>query len=376
MRYQFHVSDDLRFPSGPPGSGGTESVKSFNGMTASGVKDSGCAIRTRKLLSHVFRRIGSTDNIQQDLKSCISAWLMINACAAFEASAESTIRSWHCIKSHINDSHDRYINKKRLCEKLRQLTEIKRHLMDKVTSDLHINVPGYGLPHAFGAGDIFGMDYALQQWQRSRASVQWILDDIGHIFKSNESDLQIDLMMTQIEESRKAIQQAEVVKRLTALAFVFIPVSTVCSAFGMNIQQLSQGLPSVWVFVTVALAVATSTVICSTELANNVFWATLSLVDAFGAAWRTWWQDVYDHSFVEQTSLGLGVASIGANLAGVKPWQTPVRGEPLRTKTLQKLPLRAVAFSALLPFRLLGTVSRGIQRVEHRGRAFRARRPP
>ena len=46
------------------------------------------------------------------------------------------------------------------------------------------------------------------------------------------------LTLLQIEESRKAIQQAETVRRLTILAFIFIPLSTVCGFFGMNISGI------------------------------------------------------------------------------------------------------------------------------------------
>lgn len=296
---------------------------------------------------------------------------MTNAYASFEASAESSIRSWHSTKSHISNPRNRYIDNKRLCEKLRHFTEIKLHLMDKAAVNLGINPTSHTIPHAFGAGNVTHMDYALQQWQRSRQSLQWILDDIGHLLRSNESGLQIDLMNTQIEESRKAIQQAEVVKRLTALAFVFIPISTVCSAFGMNIEQLSHDMPSVWVFATVALAITISTLICSTQLAGNLFWGMLSVMNSGSITLRAWWQNAYQNAFAEEQSFGLGVASIGANLAGVKPWKDPKTDSRVRISNLWKIPLQAVIFLALSPFRLIATISLGIRKLEGRGKAFR-----
>ena len=63
---------------------------------------------------------------------------------------------------------------------------------------------------------------------------------------------QVALATTQLEESRKAIQQSETIKRLTILAFVYIPVQTAASIFGMNARELSP-TPSVWVFVVTAL---------------------------------------------------------------------------------------------------------------------------
>lgn len=61
------------------------------------------------------------------------------------------------------------------------------------------------------------------------------------------------LAHTQLLESRKGIEQADTVKRLTALAFVFIPVSTATSFFGMNFQELSPS-PRLWVFWTATAA--------------------------------------------------------------------------------------------------------------------------
>ena len=60
---------------------------------------------------------------------------------------------------------------------------------------------------------------------------------------------QIELSQVQIAESRKAIQQAETMRKLTILAFVFIPASTICSFFGMNVKELDN-YPRIWVFVT------------------------------------------------------------------------------------------------------------------------------
>ncbi|KAI9671369.1 MAG: hypothetical protein M1831_004278 [Alyxoria varia] len=58
---------------------------------------------------------------------------------------------------------------------------------------------------------------------------------------------QVRLAETQLEESRKAIQQADTIKRLTILAFVYIPIQTVASVFGMNVREFDPD-PSVWTF--------------------------------------------------------------------------------------------------------------------------------
>ena len=58
-----------------------------------------------------------------------------------------------------------------------------------------------------------------------------------------------------IAESRKAIEQAERVKRLTLLATIFIPLSFVSSIFGMNFREFGQGRLSVWWFVAISAPV-------------------------------------------------------------------------------------------------------------------------
>ena len=63
-------------------------------------------------------------------------------------------------------------------------------------------------------------------------------------------DQQVRLAKKQYEESQKAIKQADTIKRLTILAFIYIPVQTASAVFGMNLREL-QPNPSIWTFVTV-----------------------------------------------------------------------------------------------------------------------------
>lgn len=74
-------------------------------------------------------------------------------------------------------------------------------------------------------------------------------------------NLQIQLTTTQLEESRKAIKQADTVARLTILAFIYIPISCVCGIFGMNLIEAPSGYPS-WVFgVTLTIVLITTVAI-------------------------------------------------------------------------------------------------------------------
>ena len=73
----------------------------------------------------------------------------------------------------------------------------------------------------------------------------------------------MDVMMNRavVAESRKGIEQAERVKRLTVLATIFIPLSFVTSLFGMNFQELGTGSQSMWLFAAVCIPVIIGTYI-------------------------------------------------------------------------------------------------------------------
>lgn len=368
-KYKFQMSPDILFsPSTTPNT--EEGRIVVNTLNACFAKTSYRAIRTRNLLRQITEEVGYSGINQLDINKWISNWIVVNTYTAFEASADASIRSLHAVRSRIKTSPTRYIHIKRLCEQLRKLTEMKLHLMDKAATDLGINLDS-GTLAAFLCKDEAQSAYILQQWHRSRRSLQWVVDDVEYLIRSNESRLQIDLVNTQIEESRKAMQQAEVVKRLTALAFVFIPIGTVCSAFGMNVQELNHNLPSIWVFATVAIAVALVSVIFSTEVAINMLWAIWSVVCSFATVWRDWWQNIHDNAFNEDAAFALGVASIGGNLAGVKPWQEPEKKQPMKMRTIRRALVRAVASIFLAPFRLAKAVRIRLQGFEERGRAFK-----
>ncbi|KAL9585102.1 MAG: hypothetical protein Q9212_001728 [Teloschistes hypoglaucus] len=329
-------------------------------------------IRTQQVLRRLIEDIGFTGIVGNDLTHWMSEWITFNAYGSYEASAESSVRGWHYAKSQTNVLSGQYLANKVLCEGLRTRITIKLHQMDKAhaeldldtarieASDMSTKVPPHG--------------YMAQQWLRSRRTLQWILDDIGHAFRGNESKLQIDLAMTQVEESRKAMQETEVVKRLTALAFIFIPVSTVCSAFGMNVQELSGDLPPVWLFAVVAVAITLVTIICSLEMAGHILWAILSLLHTMMAGWREWWLDVHRNAFTRPAPFGLGVVSIGTNLAGVKldSDQRPAT----KIWTLRGFWLRTLAMGALAPFWIVGNLVSHFRSFEQRGRLFKAKWPP
>jgi hypothetical protein len=60
--------------------------------------------------------------------------------------------------------------------------------------------------------------------------------------------------MLALKDSSKSVEQATMVNRLTELAFIFIPLNFVTSAFGMNLMELGTGKAELWmVFVASAI---------------------------------------------------------------------------------------------------------------------------
>ncbi|KAM0129352.1 hypothetical protein ACHAP3_007857 [Botrytis cinerea] len=65
-----------------------------------------------------------------------------------------------------------------------------------------------------------------------------------------------------VEESRKAIQQANDVKALTVLATVYIPLSFVAGVFGMNVKELNSGIDvDIWLYFAISIPVTIASMV-------------------------------------------------------------------------------------------------------------------
>jgi hypothetical protein len=84
-----------------------------------------------------------------------------------------------------------------------------------------------------------------------------------------QNEVQMKLMVQQLEESRYAIRQAISVGQLTKLAFIFVPLATVCSAFSMNLKEMTTR-PSIWLFVVIAVVCTTPAATASSDRVRGV----------------------------------------------------------------------------------------------------------
>lgn len=67
------------------------------------------------------------------------------------------------------------------------------------------------------------------------------------------SEIGVLMNSISIEESQKAMMQAERVGKLTFLASIFVPLSFTTSVFGMNVRELDQGSLSMWVWAAMSV---------------------------------------------------------------------------------------------------------------------------
>ncbi|OJD15803.1 hypothetical protein AJ78_03983 [Emergomyces pasteurianus Ep9510] len=98
------------------------------------------------------------------------------------------------------------------------------------------------------------VDETVKKYLHIKLHMDLLLSRTQHRLEMKNNRINKALTKLQIQESRKSIEQAETVKRLTVLAFLYIPLSCVCAAFGMNIREMEPH-PSIWVFAAVAVCV-------------------------------------------------------------------------------------------------------------------------
>jgi hypothetical protein len=91
----------------------------------------------------------------------------------------------------------------------------------------------------------------------------------------------------QLQESKRSIEEAISVKRLSMLATIFLPLSFTSSVFGMNVVQLGTGKVQIWIFIVVAVSITLSTFVVFTVI-QALHRATLGII-----RFRRQWKELY-----------------------------------------------------------------------------------
>ena len=72
-----------------------------------------------------------------------------------------------------------------------------------------------------------------------------LLDKARNAEQHIRDTIQLNVGNLSLQESRKSLQQADTIGRVSILAFIFLPLSLVTSFFGMNVQQMT-GAGATW----------------------------------------------------------------------------------------------------------------------------------
>ncbi|KAK4641509.1 hypothetical protein QC761_501220 [Podospora bellae-mahoneyi] len=113
------------------------------------------------------------------------------------------------------------------------------------------------------------IDYWLQQeskkqpWDFILKDIKHVSSQLEHYSRSLEHMVPVATSMVQLFDSRRSIQEAANVSRLTFIALVFVPLSWVASLFSMS-EDYSPGHKSFWVYFATALPVMILVLLLST----------------------------------------------------------------------------------------------------------------
>ena len=101
---------------------------------------------------------------------------------------------------------------------------------------------------------------------------EYVLDDGQHLCSLVQERIHIETGLSSIRESQKSIEEAVSVKRLTQLAFIFIPLTYTSSLFGMNIKEMNGGGPKLWIFLFVSVCISVITLLLSSFVKYVTNW--------------------------------------------------------------------------------------------------------
>jgi len=111
-------------------------------------------------------------------------------------------------------------------------------------------------PHARDKFDFHSPIVRLAALNKQASALERFLMDSFQLLMSS-----ISVAETQnaAKQAKMSADQATRSARLTKLAFVYIPLTFVTSIFGMNVRELSDPVPSIWVCIVTLLVVAVAT---------------------------------------------------------------------------------------------------------------------
>ena len=95
-----------------------------------------------------------------------------------------------------------------------------------------------------------------KNWEKLKSDYDEILAQARQLEQDFKDHMSTYVGIMTIKESKKSIQQAESLRRITQLAFIFVPLTFVSSIFGMNLESFGTGNIKTWLFLTVAITMS------------------------------------------------------------------------------------------------------------------------
>lgn len=236
--------------------------------------DQGIPERSAWLVSYLTDDMTKDDHSCDGIEERILEWMVLNAHVTFRASIASSIDCWASIDHRIlhpsNQLDENFQEHRDLLESfLGTLIEKLRHF-DKAKAELAMALVSRSSDENGMTDDSGSMRQYDNNWRALRFSLESLHAIVERRLQRSMYSIQLMMTDTQIKESRTAIQQAGSVKRLTVLAFIFIPISTVSSAFGMNVQQLTDNPPSIWISFAMMTTVTLVAIVFSSEITHDL----------------------------------------------------------------------------------------------------------
>lgn len=194
-----------------------------------------------------------------------------------------------------------------------------------------------------------------------KLSLQTILEDIQSMterLRVTSASLTSNMALL---DSRRSIDEAHAVTRLTELAFIFIPLSFAASVFGMQIEPLASPVPIWWFFV---VAVAATGCSYSMRIVMRSHWLTRMKIE-MRADIRKYadkhGEPVQTGSFSVSLMVRWGISSIVFNM--LKPGKWALRTAWIGSHWIYRQ--MGIAVSFLLLLSIIIAIPTGILRTHH-----------
>jgi hypothetical protein len=99
-----------------------------------------------------------------------------------------------------------------------------------------------------------GLDALIADFEHFRHEISALKTNCDQFLEQQVSKLAL-------QDARTSLREARDLKRISYMAFIFVPLSLTSSFFGMNVRELDSGSTPLWVFIVTAIAILLSSIL-------------------------------------------------------------------------------------------------------------------